>query len=274
MTTTFFRKFTLSAMAVLLGAITMNANTIDTFDFTQGGWTHRAPGQFTGVVLTGTFTGMVEPSGLIEAADLTNFSAQLAVPNGQTGVFTTIDPLSIGGQPFFSYNVNGGASSLDFVASGFSGYLCEGAVTTLSPRACFLGAAPANAFAASQDFGATFEQATITLASSVVTNPSGSPSNPVPEPGTVAMLGIGCVVLGAWRRRNSGRNSSSPVPAWIRGRSSSGLQLANTATPAWGGSGRAEESATFSTGHTMLLSESVANAIATGSQQGLQPFVR
>jgi hypothetical protein len=82
------------------------------------------------VMLTGTFTGMLEPSGLIEAADLTNFSVQLNTPNGHTGDFTTIQPLSTGGQPFFSYNVNGGASSLDFVATGSGGYLCEGAVTT------------------------------------------------------------------------------------------------------------------------------------------------
>ncbi len=203
-----FSNFTLAAMAVLLGSFAMNADTIDTFDFTQGGWENGTTGQLTGVILTGTFAGTLEPSGLIEAADLTHFSAQLTVPNASTAVFDTIDPLSTGGQPFFSYNINGGNSSLDFVASGPGGLMCEGAVVELDPAACFASSAFPNAFGYSQDFGVSLEQATVTLVSSVTSNPSSpsgganTPTNPVPEPASVALLGIGCLVLGMLPKRS------------------------------------------------------------------------
>ena len=65
------------------GAFPSRAATIDTFDFTQVGWVQVASfigGTVTGSVpdpggiLSGSFTGTVEPSGLIELGDLTSFS--------------------------------------------------------------------------------------------------------------------------------------------------------------------------------------------------------
>lgn len=57
----------------------LEAGTIDTLDFTQGGW--QSTSGIAGT-LTGSFTGVVEPDGLIGAQDLTGFSAQLAFANG------------------------------------------------------------------------------------------------------------------------------------------------------------------------------------------------
>jgi hypothetical protein len=98
-------KYRLSVLALFITCIPVRtyAVTLDTFNFTQGGYQ-------SGGTLTGTFTGIVEPSGLIEAKDLTNF---FAVFTPGPFEYELIVPLPSGGGPFFSYDVNGGNSSLD-----------------------------------------------------------------------------------------------------------------------------------------------------------------
>lgn len=194
----------LIALALFAGALSVNAATIDTFDFTQGGWVNDV----NGGTLSGTFTGTVEPSGLIEAADLTSFSAQFVLP-GSSGAFqfTRIAPFGASG-PFFSYNIDGGNSSLDFLAYAPSENIlvCEGAA---APLAC---AGPQNSFGYSAAFGYTLQQATVTLVSSVTSNPP-APGTPTPEPATAAILGIGLLLIGIFRRggRKAPRPDRNPI---------------------------------------------------------------
>ena len=59
-----------------------HATTIETYDFTVTGWSFNIGGVFfpsNARVLTGSFTGVVEPDGLIEQTDLTSFSASFSL---------------------------------------------------------------------------------------------------------------------------------------------------------------------------------------------------
>ena len=91
------RRFVLAIAAVCLaraasGLVLAHAATIETFTFTQGGWAVATLNQVysigaadPGAVLTGSFTGTVEPSGLIELSDLTAFSdvfSDMSLPGG------------------------------------------------------------------------------------------------------------------------------------------------------------------------------------------------
>ena len=83
------------------------ADTVNTYDFRIDGWTIFPRGQpDSSSILTGSFTAVVEPNGLIEQADLKSFTAKFS-----PYLFSwTLSDLSL-----FSFNTNGGASSLDFV---------------------------------------------------------------------------------------------------------------------------------------------------------------
>jgi hypothetical protein len=112
-----------------------SAAVIDTFDFTQVGWTLASIFDATvstsgspdpGGVLTGSFTGTVEPSGLIELSDLTAFTetyTDTADPGGVVSQNLTDTTL-------FSYNTAGGASSLD-IAGEIAPGVCVGASVSL-----------------------------------------------------------------------------------------------------------------------------------------------
>ncbi len=186
-----FSKVTLIATIAIAARMPVTAATIDTFDFSQPGYTDDtgAPG-----ILSGSFTGTVEASGFIENADLSSFTAQLTFSDGFTVMFPALRSLAPGGAPFFSYNVNGGASSLDFIATDEANTIaCEGAAATL---AC---GAPAGAFGIAPGFGQTDTQASISLVSSV------TPVSSAPEPGTEALAGAGLIVLGMLRRARKAR---------------------------------------------------------------------
>ena len=161
----------------------MEASTIDTFNFTQNGWNVSG----SAGVLTGSFTGTVEADGLIEAQDVSSFSAQLALSNGETIFYHYLAPLAAGESPFFSYAVDGGASSLDFIATnGVTPNLCEGAA---APLAC---GSPGTDFGFVAGFGGTMDQVTLTLVSSV----TSAPITAAPEPGSAAIAGLGFLLLG------------------------------------------------------------------------------
>ena len=171
------------------------AATIDTFDFTQVGWIEVASflgGTVSGSVpdpggiLSGSFTGTVEPSGLIELGDLTSFSDtyfDLANPGG-------IGLNSLFNLSLFSYNTTGGASSLDIAGSfGQLFAACVGAAVPLdgfctSNFQLFYppGTNGAIVVLARSPVEFTSNRPVITLVSSVTTPPA------VPEPSTVSML--------------------------------------------------------------------------------------
>ncbi len=107
------------AMTLLLFAAVFSfpagAGTVETFTFTQ---------TYPVDVMTGTFTGSLEPDGSIQLADLTAFSAIL--------VNSSIDTYSLQDLQLFSFlpGANGPNSSLDFFASitsGVPGSFCVGA---------------------------------------------------------------------------------------------------------------------------------------------------
>jgi hypothetical protein len=108
------------------------AATIDTFDFSDStSWD-------LGVTFTGSFTGQVEPSGLIEQADLSNFTASLiGVALNLRGPGEGPASADLAGVRLFSYDPTGGPSSFDLILAmeltGETGLVCVGAVTTFSP---------------------------------------------------------------------------------------------------------------------------------------------
>ena len=120
------KTLTLAIIAVLAAVQPGWATTVDTFDFTQTGWSVFFPGtgtfpDSTGL-LSGSFTGAVEPNGFIEQGDLTAFSA----------VFTPADPtpftpLALNQLTLFSFDTAGGASSLDFAGSASDNILSAAA---------------------------------------------------------------------------------------------------------------------------------------------------
>ncbi len=172
----------LSCLAIVLATgLTVgaaHATTIDTFDFSQGdygGSFRSAP--FIGT-LTGSFTGTVEANGLIEMSDLS--SIQVTFSGG-----SIIQVFGDGPATFFSYNTQGGASSLDLVTGiGVGGLACVGAVAAFGADGC--GGGGVNGFVA----GATTNALpSLTLVSSVTLSPPPPPPSTVPEPASLALLG-------------------------------------------------------------------------------------
>lgn len=166
------------------------ATTIDTFHFTQAGWFfgYPATGADPGGLLSGTFTGTVEPTGRIELGDLSSFSAFYSDSAGQ-GLGEDLSQLTL-----FSYDINGGASSFDVagpVAANTGHTICVGAAAALDPTcAAFNISFPAGTVGSYVDAtGAsltTSEQPVLTLESSVRT---------VPEPSSLAIMLTGLVAL-------------------------------------------------------------------------------
>ncbi len=177
----------------LLAAPAARATTIDTFSFSQSGYTF--PGG-SGGVLTGSFTGSVEADGYIELADLTNIQVQF-----QYGPITLF---GYGPASFFSFSTTGGGSTLDLETSiGLNSFACVGAVAAFSYQHCdhagAVGSVSGGAF--------TVQQAVVTLVSSEVVPPPPvplpAPNLPVDEPATAAILGGALIALGVTRRQGT-----------------------------------------------------------------------
>ena len=182
------RRFVLAIAAACLagaanGLVPAHGATVDTFTFTQGGWAAATLNQvFTpaaadpGAVLTGSFTGTVEPSGLIELSDLTAFSdvfSDTLHPNG-----VQVQNLEI--TSLFSFNTAGGNSSLTIAGYYLdTGQSCVGSAVAFDSNCTgysdFAYAAGINGSLFSGPFFprlVTFEQPIVTLVSSVTTSPT------------------------------------------------------------------------------------------------------
>lgn len=202
------------ALLSLLGAggvaVASQAATIDTFDFTDSNLTgdHVDPtgtvlaeGPFPGATISGSFTGTVEPDGLIEQGDLTAFSAELTISGSSAA------SLPLSGLALFSYNTTGGVSSLDFAgtAGPLMTTMCLGAATNLS-AICTLNFKVLYPIGTNAVVIFTFPEVigsgppTITLVSSVTT--------PVPEPTSLAPFVTALGLLAALGVRQKRRAAS------------------------------------------------------------------
>lgn len=181
----------LAAIAVALGSTFASvwspcarAATIDTYDFTQGGYTSNGSPFLTGV-LTGSFTGDVESSGFIEIADLSAINVTFTIT---TDLEPPFQVFGFGPATFFSFDTAPGAGSLDFetgIGDVGAAVSCVGAVAAFGFGAC--GSGGVNGFIT--PLWTTQALPVVSLVSSVTT---------VPEVPTWAMLllgfaGLGCV---------------------------------------------------------------------------------
>lgn len=172
-----------AACALSVPAAKLSAATIDTYSFEQAGYMFSGdpnPG-----LLLGRFTGTVEPDGMIELSDLSSlhltFFAEFAASDNGT-------------PSFFSFDTNGGASTLDFVLgvlgglgpgnSIASGSVCVGAVAAFGFGPCGPGGFNGTVGPVESPSGlyGTQDGAIVTLVSSVTT---------VPEASTWAMILLG-----------------------------------------------------------------------------------
>jgi hypothetical protein len=171
----------------ILGAITFAhsswATTIDSFTFTQGDYSE---GQIISASLFGTFAGVVEPDGFIERADLTSFSVAL----------DNVTPA------FFSYDTNGGASSLNFAAVVDGADVCVGATAAFGGNINGVNCGTGGSITGyDSGFGFTFttnQFPQITLVSSVTTSAA-------PEPATweICVLAALLMLVGCYAREKS-----------------------------------------------------------------------
>jgi hypothetical protein len=161
------------------------ATTIYTFDFTQNGYT---PGSGGGIL--GSFSGTADPSGYISLSNLITFSLEDAV---------------VPRPAFFSFNIDGGSSSLDVATVATSTQdLCIGAAAAFGGVIAGINCGPGgnNGYLGPISAGVTFttqQLPTVTLASMTTTQ--------TPEPGTVSLLAMAAVLMifGALRLRRPSR---------------------------------------------------------------------
>ena len=179
------------------------ADTVNTYDFRIDGWTIFPKGQpDSSSILTGSFTAVVEPNGLIEQADLKSFTAKFS-----PYLFSwTLSDLSL-----FSFNTNGGASSLDFVAGVRPEEVgtCVGAAALFAAD-CTIGFEefPPSGTLASIVVGNHFltetssTQPTVTLESSLVVTPL---------PAALPMFAGGLGLVGFLARRKKRKAATAPA---------------------------------------------------------------
>jgi len=205
----FKRQLTIPGLAILAILATLPAargTTVDTFSFTEGDWSNfsmMSNGTVTlnpipTGILTGSFTGVVEPGGFIELADLSAFTLAYQSQSLTTGE-------NLASLTLFSYDTNGGASSLDIAGLGFPFDLCVGAAATLQAgcTANFQENFPAGTKGV-VDFDGIFEvspdQPVITLVSSVTTNPTVTPE---PQSTVFVILALIALVLAHSRSKSN-----------------------------------------------------------------------
>ncbi len=215
------RTFIAAAVAAVgcaMASPPARAATIDTFSFTQSNWLAsfvkgsmvQTQGQVAGGLLSGTFTGIVEPGGLIRLGDLSAFSDNFTDTLAPMGVATTA--MNLGDLTAFSYLTAGGPSTLDIAGTLDNGGNCVGGAVPFSPACTFnFGFTyPPGVFGAVFVAGDTvpiavaLDQPVITLVSSVTTPPA------VPEPSEPALLIVfaGLFGVAGWIARHDAAGST------------------------------------------------------------------
>jgi hypothetical protein len=186
--------------AAMLCATSAGAATIDSFTYTQQGWSSVFGQDETGLELTGAFTGVVGPGGYIELGDLTAFSATLGIPGG------TPHPLLLGDLAFFSFGTTSGPTTLSFAAEFDGNWTCMGLASTYFPGCNPDGSNPAEILGVfnTQRIPVLIsdEAPAVTLVSSVDTTPPTGPVDPapIPEPAAWATMLLGLIAIGGAMR--------------------------------------------------------------------------
>jgi hypothetical protein len=179
-------KFVLAAIALLgISAGLAQASTVDSFTFTQSGFSG-------GGTLTGSFTGTVEASGLIEQVDLSSFNAAYTVPltggGALTAYFYQPDVTLFSIAPGTSF-VDGPNSSFDLAAvNALTGNVCSGAAAAFDVCGAAGGAV---GFTNITGGASTTQFANLTLVSSTTTGPGAA----APEPASLGLCGLAALAL-------------------------------------------------------------------------------
>jgi hypothetical protein len=183
------------SISMIMASAIAKASTIDTFSFTQSGYTG-------GGTLTGSFTGIVEADGYIEQGDLSAFNATLTIPTSIGDSFGYFYQTNL---QLFSFlpAADGPNSSLDLYAQtpGLAQNACVGAAAAFGlcgEGGNFVGLA--NTIGVGDASTTSFP--VVTLTSSI----TGSPAPPeriptaVPEPATYSFCGLTLIAAALWRR--------------------------------------------------------------------------
>jgi hypothetical protein len=165
------------------------ATTIVTYDFTQGGYADPQA-ELSHGPFYGSFSGTVEPNGLIELSNLISFSL-----------------LSNSTAPsFFSFNTSGGASSLDVALppGALDETICVGATAAFGGTIAGTNCGGGGSIGYNEVDGMTFttnQLPQVTLISSVTTPTPAA----APEPGTLTLSApaVLLILLGTFRGRIS-----------------------------------------------------------------------
>jgi hypothetical protein len=171
---------------------------VDTFNFTVTGWEGADSIAAPTGVLTGSFTGTVEPDGYILLSDLTAFSATFSVNGNVSSIgLPLLGVFSIDTNPEYTLS-----STLLFAGSeDLPSPVCVGSVVTFDPACSVYGNPPSGttAVALSEEGPAlsvyySSTAPTVTLVSSVA---------PTPLPATLPLFasGLGALGLLGWRRK-------------------------------------------------------------------------
>ncbi len=197
------------ACGCALSGIPARSAVIDTFAFTQSGWgfsDNTADGLAVGAadpggILAGTFTGTVEPDGLVRLADLTAFSDSYSDSAAKGIVGMSLADLSV-----FAYDATSGFGSLDMAGTYGKDQTCEGNAVPTTPDCNGSGTVVYTAGIDGAIFKAglplpsllTLDQPVITLVSSVTT-----PVPAIPEPSALSLVAVfaGLCAVAGWRRR-------------------------------------------------------------------------
>jgi len=190
-------------MAFIL-SIPAHGATVDTFSFTENGWSEYsllsgAAAPLSDTIVTGTFSGVLEPDGFIELGDLTQFSVQFYFPG--SSVYSFSQPALT----LFSYDTapGGGPSSLDFAGTlDDPANICIGAATSLDPNCAYLGRAyPPGTLGTVQLNTGVVDYVSSTAPQITLVSSVGS-SATAPEPASIFLECIGLAVIGILGRRS------------------------------------------------------------------------